>query len=107
MRTTRPPDFHSRLDVPERPPKTVWSRLHYELQRQVLLSFYPHPDSFAYPTRSRLLVFALSIFFGALVLGWYWADAKRGLIPHYFAWIFALALMGLLSMDRRFDSWAV
>ncbi len=96
MRTTRPPDFHSRLDVPERPPKTVWSRLHYELQRQVLLSFYPHPDSFAYPTRSRLLVFALSIFFGALVLGWYWADTKRGLIPHYFAWIFALALMGLL-----------
>jgi len=75
--------FHSRLDFELAPaPSGIWARLLRQMQLQLLLTFYPHPDSCFFPTRLRVLLAGLSIFFGTIFLGYYWWDVKKH-IPHY------------------------
>ncbi len=86
-------DFHSRLDIPELPVRaSIWKRLGYQLQRQLLLTFYPHPDSFSYPSRQRTIFTACLIFVGTVVLGWYWWPLKHGYLYYQGA---LLVLLGL------------
>ena len=70
--------FHSRLDFELAPaPSGIWARLLRQMQLQLLLTFYPHPDSCFFPTRLRVLLAGLSIFFGTIFLGYYWWDIKK------------------------------
>ena len=97
MRQRRQPDFHSRFDVPDQPQgRGLWARLRYEVQRQVLLTFYPHPDSFYYSTRPRLLTASALVFFGAVILGAYWWSAKRSFVPFYTGMLGCMMALGLL-----------
>lgn len=91
-------EFHSRLDFAQAPrPQSWWARLQRQLQLQLLLTFYPHPDSSFYPTRLRVLLAAILVLVGTSFLGFYWWDIKRG-IPHYSWLLAAMLVLSLLVM---------
>ncbi len=88
-------EHHSRFDFPNEPPKANWwHKLRHQARLQLLLTFYPHPDSVFYPQRKRVLLSAILVFVGAIVFGYYWRHEKRA-IPHYEVNRLILALLGL------------
>lgn len=94
----KPAQLHSRLDFAQEPtPRGCWERLLRQLQLQFLLTFYPHPDSFFYPTRLRVLLAAIVVLLGTAFLGYYWWDTKH-LIAHYDKGLEALAALALLVL---------
>jgi hypothetical protein len=90
--------FHSRLDFSQAPaPTGWWARVLGQIQLQLLLTFYPHPDTPFYPTRLRVLLAAILVLFGTAFLGYYWWDVKRD-IPHYGKLLAAMLSLSVLAI---------
>lgn len=93
-------EFHSSLDFSQAPAPLGWrARLWRQMQLQLLLTFYPHPDSSFYPSRSRVLMAAILALLGVTFLGYYWWDIKRN-IPHYGGILAAILVLSLLVMAQ-------